>query len=79
MREELSQKHIQAFVDSMRTLGYADGEIVTVLKGYLHEVVIAVLKTTSPTAMPETPIDRPLKTAPSASTNAASGRASLIR
>ena len=37
MREELSQKHIQAFVDSMRTLGYADGEIVTVLKGYLHE------------------------------------------
>ena len=37
MREELSQKHIQAFVDNMRTLGYADGEIVTVLKGYLHE------------------------------------------
>ena len=37
MREELSQKHIQAFVDSMRTLGYADGEIVTVLKGYLSE------------------------------------------
>lgn len=37
MREELSQKHLQAFVDSMRTLGYADGEIVTVLKGYLHE------------------------------------------
>ena len=37
MREELSQKHIQAFVDSMRALGYADDEIVTVLKGYLHE------------------------------------------
>ena len=37
LREELSKKHIQAYVDNMRSLGYADSEICAVLETFLKE------------------------------------------
>lgn len=37
LREELSKKHIQTYVDNMRGLGYADSEICAVLDTFLKE------------------------------------------
>ena len=37
MREELSKKHIQTYVDNMRSLGYTDSEICAVLETFLKE------------------------------------------
>mgnify|MGYP002767416055 FL=1 len=37
LREELSKKHIQTYVDNMRGLGYADSEICAVLETFLKE------------------------------------------
>ena len=37
LREELSKKHIQTYVDNMRSLGYADSEICAVLETFLKE------------------------------------------
>ena len=37
LREVLSKKHIQTYVDNMRGLGYADSEICAVLETFLKE------------------------------------------
>lgn len=37
MREELSKKHIQAFVKNMRSIGYVDAELPDVVKKYLEK------------------------------------------
>ena len=40
MREELSKKHIQTYVDNMRSLGYADSEICAALETFLKESTV---------------------------------------
>ena len=40
LREELSKKHIQTYVDNMRSLGYADSEICAALETFLKESTV---------------------------------------